>query len=112
MNIPEHLRRPDMTAERKKFLEEWVAAKREIMRGAPTFNTTEEATAEAIRLLKEDELTNPSVWKEPKDIGNKYAVIHSQDRENAYNCGYTEAVDTSRLYELMRGDEIDEIEEV
>lgn len=111
MTIPEHLKRPNMTPERTKQIEAWVKSKREIMRKAPTYGTTQEATKAAVETYKKDEYSRPTVWKEPKDIGNKYAVVMYEDRENAYISGYTEVVDRQTIFDKANGNHIDEIEE-
>lgn len=110
MIIPKHLKRPGMTAEETNRMKKWITEKRKIMRKAPAFATVQEATDAAVRMAKKDEDSNPSVWKEPLDIGKKYAVVHFDDRENAYISGYTEVVDEQQVFD--KANHIDEIKEV
>lgn len=110
MIIPEHLKRPGMTAEETKRMKKWIAEKRKIVRKAPTYATVQEATDEAVKMAKKEKDEIPSVWKEPLDIGNKYAVVRFEDRENAYISGYKEVVDEQKI--LGKAKDIDEIKEV
>ena len=110
MIIPKHLKRPGMTAEETKNLKKWIAEKRKIMRNAPSFATVQEATDAAVKTAKTDKDSIPTVWKEPLDIGRKYAVVHFDDRENAYISGYTEVVDEQQVFD--KANHIDEIKEV
>lgn len=94
----------------------WIEAKRKIMRQEPTFITPKEAIAAAVKLLKREQFSFPSVWKEPKDIGKKYAVVHTKNRENALISGYTEAVGEQDIHDIATGNRrnqrFDEVEEV
>lgn len=115
MNIPKHLQHPDMTDERRKFIEERVNECRNRMSKVPAFATTKEAIARSVEMTHAEQYSFPSVWKEPKDIGTKHAVVHRALREKAYNAGYTEEVNEQRIFDLANGikrDEPDEIEEV
>lgn len=111
MNIPKYLQRPDMTGEEKKRLIAWIKTKREKMRKAPTFEREDQATKAAVQTLKREKLSNPSVWKEPEDIGRKYAVVVLPLREAAQISGYTETVNQQRIFDIANH-RIDEIEEV
>lgn len=114
MNIPKYLQRPGMTAEAKKRLEDFVKKHREIMKKAPTFPTQEEAVKGAVKMAKNEALSFPSVWKEPKDIGTNYAAVHTENREDAQISGYEETVGEQEIHDLANGikREVDEIEEV
>lgn len=114
MIIPEYLQRPDMTEDKKRFLIKWIEKKREKMRKAPVFDDESTATRAAVRDYKADRVPMPTVWKEPKDIGQKYAVVEMGLREDAQISGYTETVDFQRIVDLAngRGRDVDEIEEV
>ena len=115
MIIPKHMQSPNMTKNDKKFIEAFVNESRQGMRQAPTFATVQEAIERAVEMAKSGKYRFPSVWKEPQDIGNKYAVVHSELRANAGNGGYTEEVDEQRIFDLANGikrDEPDDIDEV
>lgn len=114
MNIPKHLQRPDMTDERKKFIEKAVNECRKALSKAPAFENVQEAIKRAVEMFKSEKYSFPSVWKEPQDVGKKYAVVHGALREKAYNAGYTEEIDERRIGRLALGikDEPDEIDEV
>ena len=111
MIIPKYLQRPNMTSEEKRNLEYWVRSKREIMKSAPAYPTEDEAKNGAVEMLKREELSLPSVWREPRDVGRDYAVVDSPKREAAQISGYTETVDQQSIFDIARGD-VDEIEEV
>lgn len=111
MNIPKHLQRPGMSQERKTRLEKFVAAAREVVSKEPTFPTKPAAVSEAVKQAKANKLNLPSVWKEPADIGKKFAVVKHENREEAYNGGYTEVADTQEIVDRALG-RIDDIEEV
>lgn len=110
MIIPEHLKYEGMTEEKAKRMKKWIAEKRKIMRKAPAFATVQEATDAAVKMAKTEKRSSPSVWKEPLDIGKKYAVVHFRDRENAGIGGYKEVVDMQQVAD--KANHIDEIEEV
>lgn len=110
MIIPKYLQRPNMTEDEKRQLIEWIKTKREKMRKAPTFDEERAATTEAVMDLKRGVMM-PTVWKEPRDVGQKYAVVEMGLREDAQISGYTETVDFQRIVDLADRD-IDEIEEV
>lgn len=112
MKIPKHLVRPGMTADRKKRVAAFVKERRALLSKAPVFDTTEEAVKEAVHMLKQEENSLPSVWKEPEDIGEKHAVVHTDFVEDAYNAGYAEEVDRQKIFDLAKGRGADEIEEV
>ena len=112
MIIPKYLQRPgNMTVEAKKRLIAWIESKREKMREAPAFETEEAAIKGAVQELKRDKYSNPTVWKEPQDIGQKYAVVVLGLREDAQISGYTETVEFQRIFDIANH-KIDEIEEV
>ena len=111
MIIPKYLQRPDMTEERKRHLIAWIETKRKKMRQAPTFETEGAATKAAVQARKEGKALDPTVWKEPEDIGQRYAVVPMELREAAQISGYEETVDGQKIYDIAnRG--TDEIEEV
>ena len=115
MKIPKHLVRPGMTEERKKHIINFVKESRKLLKQAPTFSSVEEATDEAVKMAKQEEYSFPSVWKEPEDIGTKYAVVNGELREDAHNAGYTQEIDEQKIFDLAHGikrDEADEVEEV
>lgn len=110
MKIPEYLLYPGITEEDKDRLVPWIEKKREKMQKAPTFETEDKAISAAIQRRSEGKLL-PTVWKEPEDIGSKYAVVETELREDAQISGYTETVDHQKIYDIAyRG--TDEIEEV
>lgn len=111
MIIPKYLQRPGMTADEKKRLVAWIESKREKMKKAPAFDTEEKAVKGAVQTLKREKYSNPSVWKEPQDMGKKYAVVVLGLRETAQISGYTETVDEQRIADIANR-RIDEIEEV
>ena len=111
MIIPKHLQHPGMTEDEKKRLIAWIESKREKMKAAPAFDSEEKAIKGAVQTLKREEYSNPSVWKEPEDIGQKYAVVVLDLRETAQISGYKETVDEQRIVDIAKR-RIDEIEEV
>ena len=111
MIIPKYLQYPDMTEEEKRSLEEWIRSKREIMKSAPAYPTEDEAKNGAVEMLKREEQSLPSVWREPRDVGRDYAVVDVPKREAAQISGYTETVDQMSILDIAKGD-VDEIEEV
>lgn len=112
MKIPEHLKQPGMTPEQKKRVAAIVNKCRKELRKAPAFENTTEATKAAVQMAKEDQYSFPSVWKEPEDVGEKHAVVHTQLREKAQNAGYTEEVDEQKIFDMANGRGEDNIEEV
>ena len=115
MKIPKVFQRKGMSTDEKKHLLAWIKSKRNMMQKEPTFDTEESAVKAAVAMLKKDKLSLPSVWKEPSDIGTKYAVVHTDNREKAYISGYTEVVGEQEIFDKANGikrDHIDEIEEV
>ena len=111
MIIPKYLQQPNMTGEEKRRLAEWVETKRKKMRKAPTFGDEKAATKSAVQGFKKKTALMPTVWKEPRDIGQKYAVVEMGLREDAQISGYTETVDFQKIVDLANRD-VDEIEEV
>lgn len=111
MIIPKYLQYPGMTNEDKSRLEEWIKSNREIMKSAPAYPTEDKAKNRAVEMLKREEMSLPSVWREPRDVGRDYAVVDTPEREAAQISGYTETVDQQSIYNIARGD-VDEIEEV
>lgn len=111
MIIPKYLQRPGMTADEKQRLIAWINSKRAKMKAAPAFDSEEKAVKGAVQTLKRDKLSNPSVWKEPKDVGKKYAVVALPLREDAQISGYTKTVNEQRIADIANR-RIDEIEEV
>lgn len=110
MIIPKHLQWGQMTDERKKRLEKFVASARESVRKEPAFASLEEAKKAAVKLSRKDALLFPSVWKEPKDVGSKFVVVRTENRENALNGGYTEEVDEQTVHaEAHKYDSIEEV---
>ena len=115
MKIPKHLALPGMPAEQKKRVVAFVKECRKALSKSPAFDTTEEAVDEAVKQAKKEEFSFPSVWKEPRDVGQKHTVVHTKLREKAQNAGYTEEVGEQKIFDLANGikrDETDEIEEV
>ena len=115
MKIPNHLIRPGMTGDQKKHVANFVNECRKELSKAPTFATTDAAIEAAVQMAKKEEYSFPSVWKEPKDIGNKHAVVHQDIRESAHNAGYTQEVDEQKIFDLAHGrndEDADEIEEI
>lgn len=111
MIIPEYLQRPDMTDKEKQRMIAWIKTKRAKMRDAMTFETESAATKAAVQERKDGDALSPSVWKEPEDIGQKYAVVPMELREAAQISGYTETVDEQKIFDIAKRD-TDEIEEV
>ncbi len=107
--------KPGMTGEKKKMIELWIKSNRAIMLQQPTFQTKERATKEAVALSRRDPLSDPSVWKQPKDVGKQHTVVVLKHRENAYIAGYEETVDAQEVYDISIGrggkDRYDEIED-
>lgn len=119
MDVPEQFLRvhyaKDANPERTKAFEKWVMSKREKLKKAPAFDSEQEATTAAVNMLRKDQLSSPSVWREPKDVGRKHTVIRSENRENAYVAGYKETVNEQAIFDIANGrkaDGIDTIEEV
>lgn len=110
MIIPKYLQRPGMTEDQKRKLIDWIETKREKMREAPTFETEDAATKAAVQELKRGKVLMPTVWKEPRDIGQKYAVVPMELREDAQISGYTETVEYQEIFD--KANRVDEIEEV
>lgn len=111
MIIPKYLQRPGMTEEEKSRMIAWIETKRNKMRKAQTFESEDAATKAAAQELKDGNAMIPSVWKEPEDIGRRYAVVSMELREAAQISGYTETVDPQKIYDIANRGE-DEIEEV
>lgn len=111
MIIPKYLQKPNMTGEEKSRLAEWVETKRKKMRKASTFGDEKAATKSAVQGYKKKTVQMPTVWKEPRDIGQKYAVVEMGLREDAQISGYTETVDFQKIVDLANRD-VDEIEEM
>lgn len=115
MIIPKYLQRPGMSKDDTKRLEAFVSSRRKRMKSAPTFDNESAATQAAVKLYRKDELTLPSVWKEPADIGTKLAVVEIDSREDAQVAGYEEKVDQQAIVDAAKGvrkSDIDDIEEV
>lgn len=115
MMIPKYLQRPGMSEDAKKRLEQFVETKRKEMQAAPTFKKPEAATQAAVKMSQKNPQSFPSVWKEPPDVGKKYAVVHTENREDAQIAGYTEVVDEQKVFDKAKGitrKSYDEIEEV
>lgn len=111
MIIPKYLHRQGMTGEEKSRMIAWIETKRKKMREAPTFETEDAATKAAVNDLQQKKTMMPTVWKEPEDIGKRYAVVSMELREAAQISGYTETVAPQKIYDIAnRG--VDEIEEV
>ena len=114
MKIPKHLQWPGMTADQEKRVAAFVKECRKEMSEAPAFDTKDAAVEAAVELSKTVIFSQPSVWKEPQDIGTKYAVVHTILREEAQNAGYTEEVNEQKIFDLancIKRDETVEIEE-
>lgn len=115
MKIPKHLQWPGMTADQKKRVVGLVKESRKAMSKAPAFDTTDAAVEAAAQMAKKEKYSNPSVWKEPQDIGTKHAVVHTELREEAMNAGYSEEVNQQKIHDLAHGikrEAADEVEEV
>lgn len=94
---------PGMSREDKEQQAKLIAAARETVKKEPTFESTQAAIKLAVAELKRDKYSFPSVWKEPPDIGKKYAVVHTQNREKAGIGGYSEVVDEQRIFDIANG---------
>ncbi len=116
ITIPKHLLYTGITPKGKKFAEEAVKESREVLRAAPTFSTADEAVRVAVAIYKEAEdrgdVALPSVWKEPSDIGSKYAVVDHELREDAYDAGYTEVADDQKIVDIVLGRDSFNLDEV
>ena len=115
MIIPKYLQRPGMSKDEIKNLDEFVLSRRKLMKDIPVFPTSEEAVKEAVKQVKKDDYTLASVYKEPKDIGTGYAVVLSDNYEDALVAGYTEVVDDQAICDIATGNKhkrIDNIKEV
>ena len=114
MKIPKRFLREGMTADEKKRLEAWIESKLNKLREEPAFDGQNEAVQAAVKASQKGQHRFPSVWKEPEDIGNKFVVVRTENRERAYDCEYTEVVDEQKIFYLAHGrrdDDTDEIEE-
>jgi len=105
MIIPKYLQRPDMTEERKRRLIAWIETKREKMREVPVFEEETEAVKAAVSDHRQKKTMMPTVWKEPEDIGQRYAVVPMELREAAQISGYTETADGQKIYDLAKREE-------
>lgn len=107
---------PKSNPEGRKKFEAMVKSRREKLKGAPAFDSVQTATKKAVATHKEDDLSIPSVWKEPRDVGKKYTVIKIAQREDAYISGYKEVVDQQEIHDISIGrageHRYDDIEEV
>lgn len=103
MVIPAHLDYPDMTPAHKELVVAFVKENRKAMRKVPAFDTTDAAVEAAVQMAKKEKFSNPSVWKEPADIGTKYIVVHNDLREKAQNAGYIEEVNQQKIHDLTHG---------
>lgn len=120
MDVPEQFLEmyygPDSDPDERGDFEEWVREKREEVQREPSFDSIQEATSKAVHLKKQDPLCSPSVWKEPRDMGERYTVVGIEHREDAYVAGYKEAVDEREIYDIVLGragkNRIDNVEEV
>lgn len=76
-------------------------------------NRTKESGNDRIEARKESDRDKRSrVWKEPKDVGARYAVAHGANRENAAISGYAEGINEQAICDMdkeTRGKQIDEI---
>lgn len=72
------------------------------------FDTKEAAKKEAIKQCHNlDSLI--SVWESPD---GRFAIIQHENREKAGNCDYKEVIGTGDLFDAVKGQGIDDIEEV
>lgn len=94
---------PDSNPERRKDFEEWVRSKREKLRKEPAFDSVQEAVKKAVDMDKKEPLNLPSVWKEPRDVGKRYAVIRNERLEDAYIAGYKEVVGAQEIRDINLG---------
>jgi len=94
---------PKSRPEDRKEFEEWVRAKRATLNRSPAFHGITEAARKAVEMYRKDEESIPSVWKEPKDMGQRFTVVHHDLRENAYIAGYKEVLDSQKIYDLKKG---------
>ena len=74
---------------------------------AKTFNDLQTAKKAGMKINQADNDELVSVWKAPANMGGKYALIPTEDREIAFRMGYEIEVED---YDLK--DQIDEIKEV
>lgn len=72
-----------------------------------TFEDLQTAKKAGIKINQADNDKLVSIWKAPANMGGKYALIPTEDREIAFRMGYKIVVDD---YDLK--DQIDEIKEV
>lgn len=112
MIIPKYLRHPNMTEDDRRRLIDWIKSKRKKMQKAPTFDDESTAVKAAVRDLKQERVMMPTVWKEPEDIGKRYAEVEMELREAAQISGYTETVDFQKIVDIANGRGVDDIEEV
>ena len=109
MKIPKHLGF-SKTDERKKQVVAFVKECRKALSNAPAFDTTDEAVEAAVQMVKKEDQSLPSVWKEPQDLGTKHTVVHASLREKAYNAGYTLEISTQKIFDIafdINRDEVD-----
>lgn len=126
MIIPKHLRWYERAyagdaaalADAKKDAERFVTKARNAVKDELRYDSIGEAKKAALAFhIKADKANDDagtllSVWKEPSDIGNGYAIISHDNRENAGNAGYTECVTINDIFEAAKRTGVDEIEEV
>lgn len=116
MDVPEQFLKvhygPNSNQEGRKKFEEWVRSKREKVQREPTFDSVQAATNKAVSMRKQEPLSHPSVWKEPRDMGKRYTVVRIEHRENAYIAGYKEVISEQDVHDMANGkNRVDDIEE-
>lgn len=93
---------PNSNPEERKKFEEWVRSKREKVKRELTFDSIQAAMDKAVSMKKQDPLSHPSVWKEPRDMGKGYTVVRSEHRENAYVAGYKEVITEQDIHDMAK----------
>lgn len=94
---------PNSNPEGRKRFEEWVRSKREKVQREPTFDSVQAAANKAVSMKKQEPLSIPSVWKEPRDMGKRYTVVRIEHRENAYVAGYKEVISEQEIHDMANG---------
>lgn len=72
----------------------------------PAFDTREQAVKAALERI-EAKTDYPEIWQDP--TGQKFLVANYQAFETLLRKGYTRAVETRELVDMLRTDEIEEV---
>lgn len=88
---------------------------KKICNSLPTYDTKQEAVQAALQIMRQAEQNKTNdiyeVWREPENRGGRYAVVESAGFEAVYRGEYQQIMNAMMLYDIMRGEHVEEIEE-